>query len=142
MSGNPVFSFISKPVILFAFITLLSGCALSRYVDRPVAEFSELSCPIQETRCGVGNSEHYIVYSVKELAPNHYRAEGQVNVEWVSTGSKKWVEFYLLFMDKERVIEERRLKVIPEEGTFRIDVKTETPVVDTSLESIKFWTRS
>ena len=95
----------------------------------------------EEVECGVGEDEQYIQYTVKKVGKLRYEVEGKLNFDWLSQGSSRWVEFYFLFMNEDKVIAEKKIKTISTSASFSFEIETTEPPTMTSFTNLKLWTR-
>lgn len=130
-----------KILILALLSVTLTGC-LTKFVNKPTEDFEKYSCAIKEELCGAGADDKKLHYTVKEIAPNEYRVEGEVKFRWLSQGSRKWIEFYILFMDDEKVLHEKKIKTSGRNASFDFSVELDKKPTMTTFTDLKLWTAS
>ncbi|OZG74700.1 hypothetical protein BTA51_06885 [Hahella sp. CCB-MM4] len=133
--------FFSTTLTALLLASVLSGCATNRYVNAPVKDHEKFSCAITEKVCGIQFSIGHVAYRVNKIGENKYHTVGEVRFDPEATGELH-VTFYLLFMDEEKVIFERRVKTATADGVFEFDVETPTPVATSTLENVRLMIRS
>ncbi len=130
--------------ILFVcfFITVLSGCGTRAFIDRPAANFQDYSCEVGKEKCGVRYKNGGVIqYDVVEEQEGQYRVEGSVDVDWQSTSAIKFLTFYVIFMDEEKVLYEYRIKTSTKQA-FGFEFETEKPILTSTLANIRWMVRS
>ncbi len=133
--------FLSTALTTAFLLSVLSGCASNRYVNAPAKDHEEFSCAITEEVCGIQFGIGHVAYKVNKIGENKYHTIGEVRFDQDATGDLH-VTFYLLFMDKEKVVFERRVKTATADGVFEFDVETPTPVKTSTLENVRLMIRS
>jgi hypothetical protein len=131
---------------LFIFCTsffLLIACGTQLFINKPAENYQEFSCVVRTDICGIifknGGS---IKYEVTETENLKFKVKGKVDVDWISTGTSKFVIFYVLFMDHNKVIHEERIRTRSTHTSFGFEFETKTPILTSSLEKIRWMVRS
>ena len=132
-----------KTSLFIFFCILLTACGSRLFINKPAENFQQLSCVIKTEICGVryqnGGS---IKYDVKELADLNYHVTGKVDIDWISTGKRKFAIFYVIFMDEDKVIHEERIRTYSNHASFDFEFETKTPVLTSTLAKIRWMVRT
>ena len=134
----PKFLFLSLVILIF------TACTSNLYVGQNTKNFQRLSCSIKTDVCRINyTNDGYIEYSVKEVSDNMYEVSGNVDLNMnVVGGMYPKLSFYIIFMDNESVVFEKRVRTGTRKATFDFEVTTPKPITETSIEKMLFHTWS
>lgn len=136
-------SWLKIPIFL-SIAWICSACTsfLTQFVGDPAQDFQGTLCPLEEY-CGIQLTEGYILYTVSPMpGSNRYQVTGELDLEWDAWESDQWIEFYLLFLDAQKVVHEKKVKTLSSKSGFDFGVEIDTPVEASAVTKIFLWTRS
>ena len=126
----------------------VTACGTNKHIDRPATDFDHISCTIGEP-CkiiyGINGEEGFIEYQVEERGNNTYHVSGSVDIDLkVVGGMHPRVMFYVVFMDEDKIIAERKVHTGTKRATFdfEIELETSTKATQTSIADPVFKTWS
>jgi len=128
-------------LILFC-IAWLSACQTSKFLNQSADDHDTYACVIEDEACGLKFKDgDGIVYVVESLGDGRYSVTGNVDIHWLSTGTFQYVTFYILFMNDERVVYEKKLKT-RRKASFDFEFETDISVRASTIEDLLLWNRS
>jgi len=122
----------------------LVACSSKNFVGTPSDRYERLSCALEKEVCRINYSdESYISYSVEEIEPNNYSVSGNVALYMqVVGGMNPRASFFVVFMDQGTVQFERLVKTGTTKSTFEFEVELEKPITKTTIQKVRYHTRS
>lgn len=120
-----------------------TACATGNFVGQAAVDFQDFSCFIEEEICGLSwQNDSFIAYTVEETEPQNYQITGKVEYNPSTRGIRDFVSFYILFMDENGVIAEKRVKTYGSARDIDFSISTDKPVTMTTVHSLKLWVRT
>ena len=131
-----------KLAIIAGICISVSACQYSRYLGSKAEQHQRLACQIKTELCGVEykNGDH-VYYEVNKGSDNTYHVKGEVKIHWISKGVSEYVTFYVLFMDAEKVIYERKIKT-RRKSTFEFDFQLDKEIKTSTIAKLTLWERT
>jgi len=135
-----VFRWVSVVLVL---ASTLTGCT-SLAMSNGLLQYKEHDCAIEVDTCGIRwNDESSVHYSVSPKAGGRYLVTGKVdyNQEKGVTNSR-FVEFYLVFKSKEKIVYKRHIKTYIIDNGFEFEFDSSDEVQTSSILNFRFLARS
>lgn len=139
-----------KFIISLSLFFLLTACATNKYINQSADQYAYLSCEInQEDDCGImygkNGKDGNLQYKVEALGNNKYAVKGIVQLDpRVVGGMNPKIIFYVLFMDENKVIAERKVQTGTKHAGFDFELEIESESVPTKTvitgTTFKYWT--
>lgn len=138
-----------KFLVVLMTTLFLTACVTNKYVNTTAKTYDRLSCDIsQEDDCGIiygkDGEDGFLRYQVVAKGNNVYSVEGKVDLDMdIVGGMKPKIIFYVLFMDDDQVIAERKVTTGTKQSNFNFELKIDSPKTPTKTAvegtTFRYW---